>query len=237
MKYAIIAAGEGSRLASEGVEAPKPLVEVCGEKLIDRLVRMFVEAGAEEICAICNGLRPEVAAHLGRMAGYTDVPLKYVVETTPSSMHSLYALSKEIGTEPFILTTVDTVFSGAALEGYAAEFEKAARSGACLMGVTRFVDDEKPLYVDADESGAVRGFHDGGGPWPYVSGGIYGLVPGAMGVLSQCIARGESRMRNFQRAIVAAGIPVRAYDMGKVMDIDHAGDIAKAEEFIKTAGC
>ena len=37
MKFGIIAAGEGSRLSSEGIGSPKPLVEVGGEKLIDRL--------------------------------------------------------------------------------------------------------------------------------------------------------------------------------------------------------
>lgn len=36
MKFAIIAAGEGSRLAAEGITLPKPLVEVGGEPLIDR---------------------------------------------------------------------------------------------------------------------------------------------------------------------------------------------------------
>ena len=38
MKFAVIAAGEGSRLSNEGVEVPKPLVRVCGEPLIDRLL-------------------------------------------------------------------------------------------------------------------------------------------------------------------------------------------------------
>ena len=46
MKFAIIAAGEGSRLANEGINAPKPLVEVGGEKLIDRLLRIFTDCGA-----------------------------------------------------------------------------------------------------------------------------------------------------------------------------------------------
>ena len=39
MKYAVIAAGEGSRLAGEGIEVPKPLVRIGGECLIDRLIR------------------------------------------------------------------------------------------------------------------------------------------------------------------------------------------------------
>ena len=54
MKYAIIAAGEGSRLAREGIWEPKPLVEVGGERLIDRLFRIFTANNADEIVVICN---------------------------------------------------------------------------------------------------------------------------------------------------------------------------------------
>ena len=58
MKYAIIAAGEGSRLAAEGIALPKPLVEVDGQPLIDRLLRIFLDNDAEEIVVICNDLTP-----------------------------------------------------------------------------------------------------------------------------------------------------------------------------------
>ena len=49
MNFAILAAGEGSRLAQEGVELPKPLVKIKGEAMIDRLIRIFHECGAESI--------------------------------------------------------------------------------------------------------------------------------------------------------------------------------------------
>ena len=39
-------------------------------------------------------------------------------------------------------------------------------------------------------------------------------------------------MRNFQRALVADGCRLRAYPLTKVLDIDHAGDIQKAENFL-----
>ena len=43
MKFAVIAAGEGSRLNQEGVALPKPLVRLNGEPMIDRLLRIFAE--------------------------------------------------------------------------------------------------------------------------------------------------------------------------------------------------
>ena len=64
MKFAIIAAGEGSRLASEGINVPKPLIEVGGEKLIDRLIRIFMDNEAEEIVVICNDRTNLVSQHL-----------------------------------------------------------------------------------------------------------------------------------------------------------------------------
>ena len=64
MKFAIIAAGEGSRLAQEGVAQPKPLVAIQGVPMIDRLIRIFNENGAEEIVVIVNTLHPETEQHL-----------------------------------------------------------------------------------------------------------------------------------------------------------------------------
>ena len=40
-------------------------------------------------------------------------------------------------------------------------------------------------------------------------------------------------MRNFQRALVADGLRLQAWPFSKVLDIDHADDIAKAEAFLK----
>ena len=41
---------------------------------------------------------------------------------------------------------------------------------------------------------------------------------------------GESRMRNFQRALIREGKRLKAWQFSKVIDIDHVSDIAKAEE-------
>ena len=49
------------------------------------------------------------------------------------------------------------------------------------------------------------------------------------------MARGTTRMRDFQRAMVAGGMRLRAYAFDKILDIDHASDITKAEDFIKSS--
>lgn len=238
MKFAIIAAGEGSRLAAEGVEAPKPLVSVGGEYLIDRLVRIFMANHAEEIDVICNDLTTMVSSHLQQIAEEgldgMEVPLRFIVKSTPSSMHSFFELSELLGRSPFVLTTVDTIFREKEFAAYVEAFESIlSEGGDGLMGVTDYIDDEKPLYVGTDETMRVTGFYDDNSMGcTYISGGIYGLAPSALDTLNDCMARGESRMRNFQRGLVRDGRRLGAFCFSKVLDIDHVGDIAKAEQFL-----
>ncbi len=238
MNYAIIAAGLGSRLRKEGVEAPKPLVKICGEAMIDRLIRIFRANNAQRITIIINEESPEVEAHLRKlMAAQGDENIHLFVQSTPSSMHSLAVMADSLADAPFCLTTVDTIFREADFTAYIQRFETEAPDG--LMAVTDFIDDEKPLYVVTDAADRITAFCDKCPspevmPHPLISGGIYCLHPKALDVLRTCISQGQSRMRNFQRALVAAGLNLQAYRMTKILDVDHAGDIAVAERFLKT---
>lgn len=237
MKYAIIAAGEGSRLAQEGAKMPKPLVKVCGETLIGRLIRIFMENDATEILVICNEASTLVSDYLSGLRNNRQgqsIPLRVIRKTTPSSMHSFYELSKYMsGNEPFVLTTVDTVFKEDNFNGYVAELKCCVADGMNgMMGVTDYVDDEKPLFVSTGDNMMITGFHDTENGCRYISGGIYGLTPATIKTLNRCVERGESRMRNFQRALVSEGMRLKAYPFGKVLDVDHVADIAKAEDFL-----
>ena len=235
MRYAILAAGEGARLAQEGIDVPKPLVRVGGEPLVDRLLRIFVAVGASEIVVVCNDLTDHVQHHLRQRAAKLPFPLHVVVQTTPSSMHSLYALSPCLQDEPFVLTTVDTVFRESEFAAYVDAFQRLLASGEAdgLMGVTDYIDDEKPLYVSVDDDRRIRAFLDSDAHPHYVSAGIYGLTPAALLTLQACIARGDSRMRNFQRALLSDGLRLQAFPFTHVLDIDHAGDVEKAEQFLR----
>lgn len=230
MKYAILAAGEGSRLAQEGIELPKPLVTLHGEAMIDRLIRIFETNGAEEILIIANNLTPLTQAHL-REVQETHPRVRLVVQTTPSSMHSFYALMPLLGEGKFCLTTVDTIFREDEFADFIREFQASEADG--MMAVTDFIDDEKPLYISTDAAMRITGFHDEPNGCRYISGGIYCLTGRSFATLRRCIEGGQSRMRNFQRQLVADGLNLMARPFSQILDVDHAGDIAKAETFLR----
>lgn len=258
MNYAIIAAGEGSRLKEEGILEPKPLVQILGKPMIERLIRIFMKNGAQSISVICNGQMSEVQAYLDRLKDSELLhredcslcPLNVVVQTTSSSMHSFAALKSVIPEGKLCLTTVDTLFRESEFSDFIRVYENLPE-GECdgLFAVTPFVDDEKPLWVGltpvnffscacAEHAGVCKeiiGFYDSRVQIPEdaevsVSGGIYCMnTRTAFPVLEDCLNRGQSRMRNFQRALVDAGLKLKAFAFPKIMDIDHASDIDKAE--------
>lgn len=229
MKFAILAAGEGSRLASEGVAKPKPLVELQGVPLIERLIRIFARNGASSINIIVNEQQPETVGFIKSLE--VGCPINIVIKSTPSSMHSMHALSHLLRGEKFCLTTVDTLFREDEFANYIKKFEEYEGDG--IMAVTDYIDDEKPLYIATDENMEITAFCDKPTPEThYISGGIYGLSPKALDILDRCMNDGIHRMRNFQRRLVESGMKLKAFPLGKIIDIDHAEDIIKAEEFI-----
>ena len=242
MVFAILAAGEGSRLAQEGVDVPKPLVKIQGEPMIDRLIRIFIQAGAEKIVIINNNIHGETLKHVRILIGQ-GLPIELVVKTTPSSMHSFYELSPLIGKGKFCLTTVDTIFKEEEFQAFIDAFKASADDG--VMAVTDYIDDEKPLYISTDKADYIMGFHDsleqfhdssadnGVNVCEVISGGIYCLNDKAFQTLDKCISNGMSRMRNFQRQLIADGLKLKAFRFSKILDVDHAEDITKAEAFLQ----
>lgn len=233
MNFAIIAAGDGSRLVHEGVSSPKPLVELDGRPMIRRLVDIFTECGAESIAVIVNESMTDVAGYVKQMAGKLSVPLHLCVKSTPDSMHSFHEVSSLLPEGKFVLTTIDTIFSAESMRRLVAAFESDDTADG-YMGVTDYIDDEKPLYVGVAPDGRIDAYRDEAFEGVrYVSAGVYGLQsPATLEVLRRCIDSGIGRMRNYQRALLVAGFDLRAFPMGKVIDVDHASDITKARTLI-----
>lgn len=232
MNYAIIAAGEGSRLQKEGVGVAKPMVRIGGIPMIGRLIGIFSEFNPESISVILNPAQPETLDYIKKLP--VSCPLRITVKSTPGSLHSLDAMNLAANAGKTIVTTVDTIFSDADFRAYAAAFESDACSDA-LMAVTPLVDDEKPLWVAADtETSVVEAFLDKATEKTrLVSGGIYGLTPACFRIARECVEAGVTRMRDFQRALLESKMKVKAYTVDSIFDVDHADDITKAENLVR----
>ena len=198
--------------------------------MIRRLIDIFLGCGAESISIIVNEEMTAVKEYVQSLS--LPVPLHLTVKSTPSSMHSFYEVSRTFESGKFILTTVDTIFRPDEFARYVAAFDADDKADG-FMAVTSFIDDEKPLYINVDDNMRITAFLDKMQPGiKFISGGIYGLTPPALKVLEDCMKKGVSRMRNYQRALVEAGLNLRAYPFRKIVDVDHQADIATAEAFL-----
>ncbi|GHV59258.1 hypothetical protein FACS1894182_13090 [Bacteroidia bacterium] len=231
MNYAIIAAGEGSRLIQEGISMPKPLVALNGVPLIDRLLDIFCRNGAESVSIIVNEEMVSVQEHVESIA--CSVPIHWVIRSTVSSLHSFYELSRFLPEDKFCLTTVDTVFKPDDFSAFIRAFEDDTENDG-LLAVTDYIDDEKPLYVSVNEAtGQISDFYDEpNGNDKYISGGIYGLTPKTIPVLDRCMKHNIARMRNYQRQLISDGCRLKAWPFEKIIDIDHVKDIEIAEKWL-----
>ena len=148
MKMGILAAGAGSRLHSGGLHLPKPLLPIAGLPLIGHLLQAVQQLDIDEIVCIINTQGGAVADYVRQH--YPKLPLTFVQQDTASSFESFTVLCEHLCGSSFLVTTVDTVFDAALLP----QFVAAARrqTGVDMMlSLTRFIDDEKPLYVRLDE--------------------------------------------------------------------------------------
>jgi len=232
MDFAIIAAGEGSRLAKSGYPYPKPLAKLQGIPLIERLIAIFRRCGADTIHIIINEEATLLADYLQTYSA--EAPIRIVRKTTPSSLHSFHELLKDIPSiNELCATTVDTIFREEEFEGYLHAF-KTNTSLDALMAVTPFVEDESPLYVETNERGFITAFADKvtDNGEILVSGGIYALRGKSLACVEQAINNKIERMRNYQRLLLKNNLQVKAFTFDKIIDIDHLSDLHIAEEWL-----
>lgn len=235
MDYVILAAGLGSRFAAEGVNTPKPLVNLLGQPMIGRLIGVLRSTpGFGKIHVVANSRMPDLVDYLeGLRAGGAPLVIRPVV--TDNSYTSL-RLGSEGLEGRFVAMTVDAIFPTAEFGEFVKRVERMPVDEV-TMALTRYVDDESPLYANLAPAGAeVTDYRYGGMPFgcgAVVSAGIYGLSREAMLMVEEREGYPES-LSDFQR-ILAAETPmkVRPFLMTKALDVDCMHDRTEAEAFLR----
>jgi len=233
VKAGIFAAGFGTRLGGLA-RGPKALTLVAGKPLIDWVLDDLARAKASEIAIIINSESLAVRDHVLRSRAAD--PIRWIVETTPSSMHSYLRVLEELTRQgdagPFLMSTVDTVAPGGALATF---LERAAPlpEADVVLGLTSNLDDEKPFRIAIDEHGRVVSVGDG----PLATAG-YSLVRASVlreGAAAR--ADGLAALREFFARLFARGFRFAGVLMPESIDVDRDADVAAAERLVRGTVC
>ncbi|MCC6254626.1 MAG: NTP transferase domain-containing protein [Ignavibacteriaceae bacterium] len=230
MDLAIIAAGEGLRLKEEGIQVPKPLVQINGTPIIKRIIDITRNTGKSSITCIINEKSEELETFLLKFSRTN--PINLIVKSTPSSLHSLYQLNRFLSA-PFLLTTADSVFLESEFKSFV-NYGMNLKDADGVIAVTDFIDDEKPLYVNVDERNKINDFKDENDGYEFVTGGLYLFKTDIQKEIDEAINSGVTRLRNFLRFLIQKDFRLYAYPFSKIIDVDHKSDIEKAEEFLNS---
>lgn len=231
MKAGIIAAGHGERLARAGFREPKPLVRVAGTPLIEHTLNGIRAAGIRDVVCIINEAGGAVETYCREHI--TDLSLRFIHRTTPSSMESLFTLAPYLGDDLFLLLTVDAIIAPAAVRDFVAAAQARADADG-VLAVSTFIDDEKPLRVACDSSGRIASIGADAETSPLITAGFYCFRARIFAEISAARAAGFTALRQFLAHLVTHGYALYAASVPKTVDVDRPEDIGVADAFIRS---
>jgi NDP-sugar pyrophosphorylase family protein len=228
----VIAAGDGARLAKSHPGTIKPLVPVAGRPLSHWIVGTLRAAGAGRLTVLTNSRGGAVAPSL--TAAFPEAAFDFMTADTASSYESVRLVSRRLAEreDAFLVSTVDAVAPARDVARFWTEC-RAARAEAGLA-LTAHVDDEKPLWADVDETGAVSAVGDDARTRRRVTCGLYYMTRFAAERLPEPGA--HPRLRDFWRALVAGGARVSGPTLSKTLDVDRPEDVAAAATYLAEQG-
>jgi NDP-sugar pyrophosphorylase family protein len=236
LRAGILAAGRGERLR-KGHRDLKPLVKVAGETLIERVLKSMAEAGALEVVVILNQDSGAVRDHVLK----TEWPfaLRWLIETTPSSMHSFLLLVEALAADgnagPFLLSTVDTVASPLTYARFIAEARRL-QDASVILALTSPGDDENPLLVRTGPGDSrVIAIGEAAAPSEYATAGLYAVRPVILREAKAARRDGIDALRRFLGRLLERGYPLAGIPISRSIDVDHPADIETAETFLRSA--
>ena len=240
----------------------KPLVRIAGRTLVERVLLSLAEAAPSEVVIIVNEASLAVRDHV--TSRRWPFAVRWVVETTPSSMHSFLRVLEELAGDgdegPFLMSTVDTIAAPGAFASFAASSRELDADVA--LAVAQPGDDLKPLLarltpgtfriealgdtvrLTAAEATALRrsalplfgdtGLQPGGDVW--ATAGYYSVRPS---VLREAAAARDDQLpalRAFFGRLLDRGYRLDGVPVACAIDVDRPPDVKAAEAFLKQAG-
>lgn len=227
MKAGIFAAGMGSRFVEAGWGQPKPLIPVKGVPLIGRLLENFFRAGIDRVEILLNA-ESRFDAVERYLRGHPEASrIGLSRKTTASSYESFSLVAARLGRPPFLLSTVDGVFSREELERFL-DLQRYPEDCTLVLAVTRNRGEKKPLWADLSPEGQILGLGPSARNQNFVTAGLY-LVLGPLPPPAQEPVRA---LRDYLSWVVAGPWRVWSGRFEQALDIDSPEDLRAAEELL-----
>jgi NDP-sugar pyrophosphorylase family protein len=236
LRAGVLAAGRGERLRSPSNHL-KPLVKVGNQTLIEHVLNSMSDAGASEVVVIINEDSLAVRDHVA--AAKWPFALRWIVETTPTSMHSFLRLVETLaagGDEgPFLLSTVDTVAGAQTYARFIAEARQLEQA-AVTLALTSPGNDEKPLLVrTAPGDSRIVAIGEAAVPSDYATAGVYAVRTSILREAEAARREEIDALRTFLGRLLDRGYHLAGIPIAASIDVDRPADIETAEAFLGSA--
>lgn len=145
-KAVIVAAGLSSRLYPLTLDKPKCLLQINGETIVQRNVKLLNDIGIEEIYIVTGYLNKKIEDEIGDKATFIYNPFyKYC-----NNMGSLYLVKDAIEDEPFLYLHGDVVFTEALIKNFVDAANK--KFGEIHLAVDFKETDEEAMKVKVNKN-------------------------------------------------------------------------------------
>jgi choline kinase len=149
VKCLIIAAGQGTRLRTKG--EVKPLIQLLGVPLIERVIRSAMDGGADEFYVVTGYQWEKVANFLKQLAKRLNIAVTLIHNNDWQKENGFSVLkARDAITEPFLLLMADHLFDPAIIQSLQ---KQPLNDGEVLLAVD--FDINNPL-VDMEDVTMVR---------------------------------------------------------------------------------
>lgn len=242
----IIAAGWGERL---GQKIPKALTVVAGKALIDYTLDGMEAAGIQRVTCIVNEAARAVPEHVAQSG--RKLEMDWIIQTTPSSMHSFLIVLEQLSRQPqdsYFITTVDSICPPSAYRDFIRDAALFPEADVCL-GLTTHIDDEKPLRVamrgeegtglmpararDNPDAFEIIAMTNTGFDSEYVTAGFYSARAGILKEKEKALANQFTALRQYLGYLLKYGYRFYGVPLPPVIDVDRPQDIQAAEALLK----
>jgi len=227
----IIAAGKGSRLVDHG--EPKPLVDLGGAALIERVMCTVAAAGIRRFCVVTGYLGDEIERFVPASPLLNGLDTHFVrnAEWERANGISVACAAPHVGSR-FVLLMSDHLFDGTILTRLLAE--PIADDEVILAVDSRIVnhptadlDDVTKVRV---EKGVIRDIGKALTDYNAFDTGIFLATPALFGALAESSRTGDDSLSGGMRVLAARG-KARVFDIGDGLwiDVDDSPAYARAE--------